>query len=305
MSSTRFGTAAVSTSWPSGVTSTSSSMRTPMPCHAGSMSVRWSAMYSPGSMVSTMPGSSGARGVALLVEADVVHVHAEPVAGAVHVHRLVELLLDDLVGAAPAACRARAGRPTSVRTARWCGSSKRAPGAHRVDRGELRGEHQLVDRALATREAGADREGARHVGAVEVVLGAGVDEQQVVRLEPAVVGRVVQDGGVGAAGDDRRVGGAGGAVAAEDVVDQRLDLVLPAPGARLTHGGDDAPRRRWRWRGACARAPPAACAGASRARAGARRAGRSVPRPVRGRVSCACSSQPITRRVNASSRSIA
>ena len=41
-------------------------------------------------------GLERARRVALLVEADVMDVHAEPVAGAVHVHRLVEFLLLDL-----------------------------------------------------------------------------------------------------------------------------------------------------------------------------------------------------------------
>ena len=48
----------------------------------------------------------------------------------------------------------------------------------------------------------------------------------------------MQDGGVGAAADDRRVPGPGAAVLAERVVDQRLDLVLARGVARGQHRGD-------------------------------------------------------------------
>ena len=51
-------------------------------------------------------------------------------------------------------------------------------------------------------------------------------EQQLVGTDRPVVGRVVQDRGVGAAGDDGRVSRRRRAAAAEDAVDQRLDLVL-------------------------------------------------------------------------------
>ena len=84
---------------PPAVTSTSSSMRTPMPCHAGVDVLEVVGDVEAGLDGEHHAGLERARGVAAaLVEADVVHVHAEPVAGAVHVHRLVELLLDDFVG---------------------------------------------------------------------------------------------------------------------------------------------------------------------------------------------------------------
>ena len=99
-------------------------------------------------------------------------------------------------------------------------------------------------RAARPSKRAPDREGARDVGAVAVALGAGVDQQQLAGAQLPVVLDVVQDRGVGAGGDDRRIRRAGGAAAAEGVVDQRLDLVLAAARRAPRASRRRAPRRR-------------------------------------------------------------
>ena len=66
----------------------------------------------------------------------------------------------------------------------------------RGDRGLLRRQHDLVERALAVREARADGKGAGDVGAIAAPLGAGVDQEQVAVVHAPVVLDVVQDGRV-------------------------------------------------------------------------------------------------------------
>ena len=88
------------------------------------------------------------------VAADVVHVAAEPVARAVHVEAPVELLLDRLVDRARRAGRARPA-PRPGRGARCvCTRLERDARPDGGDRGELRGEHGLVEVALRGRCSG-------------------------------------------------------------------------------------------------------------------------------------------------------
>ena len=100
MSATDLGIAAVRLSWPSAVTRMSSSMRTPMPRNSGG-TVRVRGDVEPGLDGEHHAGRERARRAVLRVDADVVHVHAQPVAGAVHVELLVGARLDqrrDLAG---------------------------------------------------------------------------------------------------------------------------------------------------------------------------------------------------------------
>ncbi|HSQ00026.1 MAG TPA: hypothetical protein VL049_22610 [Candidatus Dormibacteraeota bacterium] len=124
-------------------------------------------------------GLEHAGAVGLLVEPD-VHVHAQPVAGAVHVDGLAELLLDDLLDAAaedPESDQALAQRPHGALVR----GIEARPGLHGVDGGEF-GRRVPARVDAPALEARPDRRGAGHVGgAVEVVLGAGVEQRRVVR----------------------------------------------------------------------------------------------------------------------------
>src|SRR5688572_9664830 len=163
------------------------------------------------------------------VEADVVHVEAEPMARAVHVERLERLLRDELLD--PPLEHAEPDQPLDQHVERRVVHVVEArAGAHGGDGRLLRREHDVVDLALGGREALAHRERAGDVGGVAVDLRAGIDEQELAVVEPRLVLGVVEDGPVDPAGDDRVVAGRARAAGAEDVVDQRLDLVLVEAG---------------------------------------------------------------------------
>ena len=91
----------------------------------------------------------------------------------------------------------------------------------------LRGQHDVVNLRLRRAELARSREGARHVGRVVVVLGAGVDEDQVVGVDRPLRLLIVERRRVRAAADDIRVAPVVGVAAFVGVVDFGLDLVLP------------------------------------------------------------------------------
>ncbi|EMF02103.1 dsRNA-specific ribonuclease [Streptomyces mobaraensis NBRC 13819 = DSM 40847] len=97
----------------------------------------------------------------------------------------------------------------------------------------LGGEDEFVDLPLDGREAAGEGEGAGDVGGVEGVrLHAGVEEEQVARVQPAVVAGPVQDAGVRAGRGDGLVAGAvalGAGAQPEDAFD-------PALAARVRQG---------------------------------------------------------------------
>jgi hypothetical protein len=95
--------------------------------------------------------------------------------------------------------------------------------------------HELVDVLLRAAETAVDRERARDVRRVALVLAAGVDQQQFAVLQLAVVVAIVQHARIGPAGDDRRIRDRLGAVAQELVDELGLDLVLEPAGARGRH----------------------------------------------------------------------
>ena len=111
------------------------------------------------------------------------------------------------------------------------------------DRGQQRLIELQVDPvvfALPRREAAVDREDARHVGLVVLVVGRVVELHQLAVLQhlgAAVIVRVVA---VPAGRHQREVGDAERAVLLEDVVGLRLQLVLAQAGTAGAHRGDDA-----------------------------------------------------------------
>src|SRR5439155_701870 len=104
--------------------------------------------------------------------------------------------------------------------------------------GQLRAQHDLVDRALRGGEAPVDGEGTGDIRRVVAPLAAGVDQEQLAVLHLARVLHVVEDARVGPRGDDRGVRVARRALAPEDELERRLHLVLVEPRPRVAHRFD-------------------------------------------------------------------
>ena len=165
----------------------------------------------------------------VLVDPGVVNVEAEPVRGAVHVVRLVLLLLNDVVHVAV--------KDAEVEQAMYQDIPRRL-----VDLGELHarrddgnglflgGEHDVVDVALLRGELAAGGPRAGDIRAVVIDLRPGVDEQQVAVPYLVAVRNVVQDARVPAGRDDGRVAVSGRPQPPELVLKCRLDVVLPEAG---------------------------------------------------------------------------
>ena len=169
-----------------------------------------------------------------------MHVHAQPVAGTVHVEAPVCLGLDEFGGVAreqPQIHQAL-GQDTHRRFVVVDHGSFRT---HRRDGGRLGRQHQLVDGALLPAEAAIDRKRAGDVRGVAVVLRTGIDQQQVPVPEFAAVLGVVEDAGVGAAGDDGGIGRPLAAAQPEFAFQFRLHLVFEAARRGALHGPDMGP----------------------------------------------------------------
>ena len=242
ISSGSVGMPAVRTSGLPSVTTTSSSMRTPMPRHS-----RRTSLLPGGDVDAGLDGGDHARLqqsplVADLVLADVVHVHAEPMPDAVHEEAAVSAVLDQF--------RHAPLQQAEAHEALRDGAHRRLvrlvpvrAGADLRDRGPLRLQHHLVDRPLPAAVAAADGKRARHVGGVIVELAARVDQQQFAVLHLAAVLAVMQHAGIRPAADDRVIGDVG-AAAVELVQDLRHHLVLHAARLRCRRRRAGAPRRR-------------------------------------------------------------
>ena len=162
------------------------------------------------------------------VGADIVHIQAEPVAGAVHVEVAVGVLLNHGIDAAaqqPQLQQAFHQHAHGGFMHRLSGRSRRNLG----DGGLLSRQDQAVKVALLRAEAAIDREGAGDIAVVVVAYRTTrVDQQQVAIVQRGVVGGVVKDAGVIAPGDDRGIGEAA-ATTGEEVLLQigaHLRLVL-------------------------------------------------------------------------------
>ena len=144
------GTPADSTSPPPAVTSTSSSMRTPMPRYASGTPSRSVREVEAGLDGEHHAGLERPRARRRVVGADVVHVHAEPVAGAVHVERPVGAVSRSPLARAARAARARAGRRPGRRAAASCDVLEgRRPGAPRAIAASCGATDELVERRCA------------------------------------------------------------------------------------------------------------------------------------------------------------
>ena len=113
---------------------------------------------------------------------------------------------------------------------------KVAAGRCDSDGGSLGGEDDLVNVLLRWREATIDRKSAGDVGSVALHFAAGVDQHQRVIVQGLVVLDVMQHAGVGAAGDDGRVGVAVGAAFAKFVGQFGFQLVFGHARAAGVHG---------------------------------------------------------------------
>ena len=71
----------------------------------------------------------------------------------------------------------------------------------------LRCQYHLVDIFLCRVEFAIHREGAGNVRRIAVQLATGIDQQQIAVVECGVIGNVMQYARIGAACDNRRIGG--------------------------------------------------------------------------------------------------
>ena len=108
----------------------------------------------------------------------------------------------------------------------------------RRDAGVGRVEHELVAGTLGGAEPPRSGEGAGHVGGIQVILGAGVDQHQIAVADLHAVVVVVEDGGVLARRHDRVIAPAAAAGLAEFTLEQRVQVVLVHPRAPRLHRGD-------------------------------------------------------------------
>eukprot|EP01022_Parablepharisma_sp_SALTPOND_P033110 TRINITY_DN881_c1_g1_i15.p1 TRINITY_DN881_c1_g1~~TRINITY_DN881_c1_g1_i15.p1 ORF type:complete len:1351 (-),score=485.80 TRINITY_DN881_c1_g1_i15:36729-40781(-) len=189
----------------------------------------------------------GIDGVAVV--AHVVYVHAQPVAGAVHVELAIVALLDDVLQRADLVCVEQAGVQHALRQHLDGGVVAIHEALARGslgDGGVLRGQHDFIERILRAAEPAVGREGAGDVGGVAVQFAAGIDQHQVALPDLGVAGTVVQHAAVGAGGDDGTVGRVLRAVTAEFMQQFGFQMVFAQAGAADTHGaamgfgGDDA-----------------------------------------------------------------
>ena len=196
------------------------------------------------------PGGGLADFAGLGVGAAVVHVHAQPVAGAVHVKRKIGALFNhvlqaaDLVGVQQPQVQHALGQHFDGGLVRVGKARASAGGVHR----RLLGcQHQLVERALRPGEFAVGRKSAGDVRGVAVELATGVNQHQLAVAHQPRVGAVVQHAGVFAGRDDGAVGRALRAVAAKLVQQLGVQVVFAHLLARAQHaraelhGADVAP----------------------------------------------------------------
>src|SRR5688572_18117732 len=143
--------------------------------------------------------------VADLVVTDVVHVHAQPMAGAVHEELAIRARRFELGNLALEQTQLH----QALRDHTHRGLVRLVPVVarlHTLDGGVVGLEHDVVQRALLGREPAVDGKGARDVGGIAIHFATRVYQQQVAIPESRVVLAVMQDAAVGATADDRQVG---------------------------------------------------------------------------------------------------
>ena len=163
-----------------------------------------------------------------------MHVHADPVTGAVHVELHVGFFFNHLIEAAfeqaeiEHALRQHADRDLVI-LVEWIARFEH------IHAGQLRIKHSLIHVALRAGEFAAHWEGARDVAGVAFVFATGVNQQQIAVLHLAIAVVVVQHAGVRAAGDDVVVRGRARAVADELVREFGLNVIFMLAGPGSAH----------------------------------------------------------------------
>ena len=176
------------------------------------------------------------------VAAAVVHVHAEPVAGAVHVERKVGTLFDHVVDAADFVGIEQADIEHALREHLHCRLVRvvEAVAGFGCSHGRvLARQYEVVQRALRAGEFAVGRKGAGDVAGIAVEFAAGVDEDQVAGMHGRHVGAVVQHAGVGAGGHDRAVRRVLRTAEAELVQQLGIEVVLAHLLAFAQHAGTE------------------------------------------------------------------
>ena len=171
-----------------------------------------------------------------LVVTDIMHVHAQPVAGAVHIVFHIGAILDQLRRFA----LEQAKLDHALCQHPHCRIVRVVPVIARLDPGEsglLRGQHQLVDFLLRGAELAIDRKGTGNIRGITLVFRTGIDQHQLFFIEHGIVFGVMQDAGIFAATNDRGIGPAG-AVAAKLIEKFGFQLVFIHAGAAGFHGID-------------------------------------------------------------------
>src|SRR5215217_5163016 len=106
---------------------------------------------------------------------------------------------------------------------------------HHLHTLHLRLQHEVVNLSLRFTVTTIDRKSARDVGSVALVLSTRIEQQQVAVAKLTVVVDVVKHGRVWASADNRRVSWTRCAMPPEDLLDQRLKLILFHAGLSRLH----------------------------------------------------------------------
>src|SRR5262249_13937530 len=119
----------------------------------------------------------------------------------------------------------------------WVAAGQEIAGASEFDRLGLRFEDDVVNVGLLFGEFAVDRDRARDVRRVMIILGGAIRQQQVAVVETILVGNVMQRRGVRPRADDARIAPVVGPAAAEGVLILGLDFIFAHRGRG---GGKDA-----------------------------------------------------------------
>ena len=164
-----------------------------------------------------------------------MHIHAQPVAGAVHVEGQVGALLQHVLHVADPAAVQNAqieqalGQHGQGRLVRIV---EAAAGRGGIRCGLLRRQHHIVDSALFGSKAAIGRKGARDVAGVTVQFAAGIDQHQLAGAQRGGIGTVMQHTGIGTGSDDAGIGRKLRTLTAEFVQQLGFQVVFTRIGSR-------------------------------------------------------------------------
>ena len=158
-----------------------------------------------------------------------MHIHAQPVAGAVHVKLEVGTLVDHVLGGAHLVLVQQPQVEQALRQHGHRGVVRvveARTGLGGCDGGVLAGQHQVVQRALRGGELAIGRESAGDVAGVAVQLAACVNQHQLPIAHRRGIGPVVEYARIGACCDDGAIGGVLRAAFAEGVQQLGIEVVF-------------------------------------------------------------------------------